>query len=155
MVENGTTTAGRYYGGSNTISAPAEAVYQADVASGKLANLLASVNNTWGQDLEQENAYPVLNGKAVYFSGSKLCNGHLLSEAYTNDETQKTVTPAHSQEYVDGGFAQCATKVAFCTAQALSMILSLFQAWRSWNICATSQIWEVERLQHTPNWLMT
>lgn len=104
VVENGTTTAGRYYGGSNTISAPAEAVYQADVASGKLANLLASVNNTWGQDLEQENAYPVLNGKAVYFSGSKLCNGHLLSEAYTNDETQKTVTPAHSQEYVDGGF---------------------------------------------------
>ena len=104
VVENGTTTAGRYYGGSNTISAPAEAVYQADVASGKLANLLASVNNTWGQDLEQENTYPVLNGKAVYFSGSKLCNGHLLSEAYTNDETQKTVTPAHSQEYVDGGF---------------------------------------------------
>lgn len=104
VVENGTTTAGRYYGGSNTISAPAEAVYQADVASGKLANLLASVDNTWGQDLEQENAYPVLNGKAVYFSGSKLCNGHLLSEAYTNDETQKTVTPAHSQEYVDGGF---------------------------------------------------
>ena len=46
VVENGTTTAGRYYGGSNTISAPAEAVYQADVASSKLANLLASVNNT-------------------------------------------------------------------------------------------------------------
>ena len=104
VVENGTATAGRYYGGSNTISAPAEAVYQADVASGKLANMLASVNGAWGQDLDQENSYPVLNGKAVYFSGSILCNGHLLSEAYTNDETQKTVTPAHSQEYVDGGF---------------------------------------------------
>ena len=104
VVENGTTTAGRYYGGSNTISAPAEAVYQADVASGKLANLLASVNSTWGQDLEQENTYPVLNGKAVYFSGSKLCNGHLLSEAYTNDKTKEATTPAHSQEYDAGGF---------------------------------------------------
>ena len=104
VVENGTTTAGRYYGGSNTITAPAQAVPQADVASGKLANLLASVNNTWGQDLEQENTYPVLNGKAVYFSGSKLCNGHLLSEAYTNDKAKETTTPAHSQEYDADGF---------------------------------------------------
>ena len=105
VVENGTATAGRYYGGSNTISAPAEAVYQADVASGKLANLLASVNSTWGQDLlDQENAYPVLNGKAVYFSGRILCNGHLLSEAYTNDKTKEATTPAHSQEYDAGGF---------------------------------------------------
>lgn len=105
VVENGTTTAGQYCGhSSNPITAPAQAVNQADVASGKLANMLASVNGAWGQDLDQENSYPVLNGKAVYFSGSILCNGHLLSEAYTNDETQKTVTPAHSQEYVDGGF---------------------------------------------------
>ena len=105
VVENGTITADQYCGhSSNPISAPAQAVNQADVASGKLATMLASGNSTWGQDLEQENTYPVLNGKAVYFSGSILCNGHLLSEAYTNDETQKTVTPAHSQEYDDGGF---------------------------------------------------
>lgn len=103
VVENGTATAGKYYG-DGTISASAQAVHQADVASGKLASLLASVNSTWGQDLEQENSYPVLNGKTVYFSGSKLCNGHLLSEAYTNDQTKETVTPAHSQEYEDGGF---------------------------------------------------
>lgn len=103
VVENGTATAGKYYG-DGTISASAQAVHQADVASGKLASLLASVNSTWGQDLEQENTYPVLNGKTVYFSGSKLCNGHLLSEAYTNDQTKKTATPAHSQEYEDGGF---------------------------------------------------
>ena len=103
VVENGTATAGKYYG-DGTISASAQAVHQADVASGKLASLLASVNSTWGQDLEQENTYPVLNGKTVYFSGSKLCNGHLLSEAYTNDQTKETVTPAHSQEYEDGGF---------------------------------------------------
>ena len=103
VVENGTATAGKYYG-DGTISASAQAVHQADVASGKLANLLASVNSTWGQDLEQENTYPVLNGKTVYFSGSKLCNGHLLSEAYTNDQTKETATPAHSQEYEDGGF---------------------------------------------------
>lgn len=103
VVENGTATAGKYYG-DGTISAPAQAVPQADVASGKLASLLASVNSTWGQDLEQENTYPVLNGKTVYFSGSKLCNGHLLSEAYTNDQTKETATPAHSQEYEDGGF---------------------------------------------------
>lgn len=103
VVENGTATAGKYYG-DGTISAPAQAVPQADVASGKLASLLASVNSTWGQDLEQENSYPVLNGKTVYFSGSKLCNGHLLSEAYTNDQTKETATPAHSQEYEDGGF---------------------------------------------------
>lgn len=105
VTENGTITAGQYYGsGSNPISAPAQAVPQADVASGKLASLLASVNSTWGQDLEQENSYPVLNGKTVYFSGSKLCNGHLLSEAYTNDQTKETATPAHSQEYEDGEF---------------------------------------------------
>lgn len=103
VVENGTATAGKYYG-DGTISASAQAVHQADVASGKLASLLASVNSTWGQDLEQENSYPVLNGKTVYFSGSKLCNGHLLSEAYTNDQTKETATPAHSQEYEDGGF---------------------------------------------------
>lgn len=103
VVENGTATAGKYYG-NGTISASAQAVHQADVASGKLASLLASVNSTWGQDLEQENTYPVLNGKTVYFSGSKLCNGHLLSEAYTNDQTKETATPAHSQEYEDGGF---------------------------------------------------
>lgn len=103
VVENGTATAGKYYG-DGTISASAQAVHQADVASGKLATMLASVNSTWGQDLEQENSYPVLNGKTVYFSGSKLCNGHLLSEAYTNDQTKETVTPAHSQEYEDGGF---------------------------------------------------
>ena len=104
VVENGTTTAGKYYG-NGTISAPAQAVNQADVASGKLANLLASVNSTWGQDLlDQENTYPVLNGKAVYFSGSKLCNGHLLSEAYTNDKAKETTTPAHSQEYDADGF---------------------------------------------------
>lgn len=103
VVENGTATAGKYYG-DGTISASAQAVHQADVASGKLASLLASVNSTWGQDLEQENTYPVLNGKTVYFSGSKLCNGHLLSEAYTNDQTKETATPAHSQEYEDGGF---------------------------------------------------
>lgn len=103
VVENGTATAGKYYG-DGTISASAQAVHQADVASGKLASLLASVNSTWGQDLEQENTYPVLNGKTVYFSGSKLCNGHLLSEAYTNDQTKETATPAHSQEYKDGGF---------------------------------------------------
>lgn len=104
VVENGTTTAGQYYG-SGTISAPAEAVNQADVASGKLATLLASVNSTWGQDLlDQENAYPVLDGKAVYFSGRMLCNGHLQSEAYTNDQTQESATPAHSQEYEEGGF---------------------------------------------------
>lgn len=103
VVENGTATAGKYYG-DGTISASAQAVHQADVASGKLACLLASVNSTWGQDLEQENSYPVLNGKTVYFSGSKLCNGHLLSEAYTNDQTKETATPAHSQEYEDGGF---------------------------------------------------
>lgn len=103
VVENGTATAGKYYG-DGTISASAQAVHQADVASGKLASLLASVNGTWGQDLEQENTYPVLNGKTVYFSGSKLCNGHLLSEAYTNDQTKETATPAHSQEYEDGGF---------------------------------------------------
>lgn len=103
VVENGTATAGKYYG-DGTISASAQAVHQADVASGKSASLLASVNSTWGQDLEQENTYPVLNGKTVYFSGSKLCNGHLLSEAYTNDQTKETATPAHSQEYEDGGF---------------------------------------------------
>lgn len=103
VVENGTATAGKYYG-DGTISASAQAVHQADVALGKLASLLASVNSTWGQDLEQENTYPVLNGKTVYFSGSKLCNGHLLSEAYTNDQTKETATPAHSQEYEDGGF---------------------------------------------------
>ena len=104
VVENGTTTAGKYYG-NGTITAPAKAVNQADVASGKLATMLASVNSTWGQDLlDQENAYPVLNGKAVYFSGSILCNGHLLSEAYTNDKAKETVTPAHSQEYDAGGF---------------------------------------------------
>lgn len=103
VVENGTATAGKYYG-NGTISASAQAVHQADVASGKLASLLASVNSTWGQDLEQKNSYPVLNGKTVYFSGSKLCNGHLLSEAYTNDQTKETATPAHSQEYEDGGF---------------------------------------------------
>ena len=103
VVENGTATAGKYYG-DGTISASAQAVHQADVASGKLATMLASVNSTWGQDLEQENTYPVLNGKTVYFSGSKLCNGHLLSEAYTNDQTKETATPAHSQEYEDGGF---------------------------------------------------
>lgn len=103
VVENGTATAGKYYG-DGTISASAQAVHQADVASGKLATMLASVNSTWGQDLEQENIYPVLNGKTVYFSGSKLCNGHLLSEAYTNDQTKETATPAHSQEYEDGGF---------------------------------------------------
>ena len=103
VVENGTATAGKYYG-DGTISASAQAVHQADVASGKLASLLASVNSTWGQDLEQENTYPVLNGKTVYFSGSKLCNGHLLSEAYTNDKTKEATTPAHSQEYEDGGF---------------------------------------------------
>lgn len=103
VVENGTATAGKYYG-DGTISASAQAVHQADVASGKLATMLASVNSTWGQDLEQENTYPVLNGKTVYFSGSKLCNGHLLSEAYTNDQTKETATPAHSQEYENGGF---------------------------------------------------
>ncbi len=103
VVENGTATAGKYYG-DGTISASAQAVHQADVASGKLASLLASVNSTWGQDLEQENTYPVLNGKAVYFSGRILCNGHLLSEAYTNDKTKEATTPAHSQEYEDGGF---------------------------------------------------
>lgn|GEM_PF-585719 len=105
VTENGTITVGQYCGySSDPISAPAQAVHQADVASGKLASLLASVNSTWGQDLEQENTYPVLNGKTVYFSGSKLCNGHLLSEAYTNDQTKETATPAHSQEYEDGGF---------------------------------------------------
>jgi len=106
VVENGTITAGQYCGhSSNPITAPAQAVNQADVASGKLANLLASVNSTWGQDLlDQENTYPVLNGKAVYFSGSKLCNGHLLSEAYTNDKAKETTTPAHSQEYDADGF---------------------------------------------------
>ena len=103
VVENGTTTAGKYYG-NGTITAPVEAVPQADVASGKLATMLASVNSTWGQDLEQKNSYPVLNGKAVYFSGRILCNGHLLSEAYTNDKTKEATTPAHSQEYEDGGF---------------------------------------------------
>lgn len=105
VTENGTATAGQYCGySSNPISAPAQAVPQADVASGKLAYLLASVNGAWGQDLEQENAYPVLNGNTVYFSGSMLCNGHLLSEAYTNDKTKEATTPAHSQEYEDGGF---------------------------------------------------
>lgn len=106
VVENGTITAGQYCGhSSNPITAPAQAVNQADVASGKLANMLASVNSTWGQDLlDQENTYPVLNGKAVYFSGSKLCNGHLLSEAYTNDKAKETTTPAHSQEYDADGF---------------------------------------------------
>lgn len=105
VTENGTATAGQYYGsGSNPISAPAQAVTQADVASGKLTTMLASVNGAWGQDLEQENSYPVLNGKAVYFSGRILCNGHLLSEAYTNDKTKEATTPAHSQEYEDGGF---------------------------------------------------
>ena len=105
VTENGTITVGQYCGySSDPISAPAQAVHQADVASGKLASLLASVNSTWGQDLEQENSYPVLNGKAVYFSGSILCNGHLLSEAYTNDKTKEATTPAHSQEYEDGGF---------------------------------------------------
>lgn len=103
VVENGTATAGKYYG-NGTITAPAQAVPQADVASGKLTSLLASVNGAWGQNLEQENSYPVLNGKAVYFSGRILCNGHLLSEAYTNDQTKETTMPAHSQEYVDGGF---------------------------------------------------
>lgn len=103
VVENGTATAGKYYG-DGTISASAQAVHQADVASGKLATMLASVNSTWGQDLEQKNSYPVLNGKTVYFSGSKSCNGHLLSEAYTNDQTKETATPAHSQEYEDGEF---------------------------------------------------
>lgn len=105
VTENGTITVGQYCGySSDPISAPAQAVHQADVASGKLASLLASVNSTWGQDLEQENSYPVLNGTTVYFSGSKLCNGHLLSEAYTNDQTKEAATPAHSQEYEDGGF---------------------------------------------------
>ena len=108
VVENGTTVAGRYCGNSQsgTITAPVEAVPQADVASGKLTTMLASVNSTWGQDLEQENSYPVLNGKAVYFSGRILCNGHLLSEAYTNDIAQAspTTTPAHSTEYENGGF---------------------------------------------------
>lgn len=105
VVENGTITAGQYYGDcSGTITASAQAVRQADVASGKLANMLASVKSIWGQDLEQENTYPVLNGKAVYFSGRILCNGHLLSEAYTNDKTKEATTPAHSQEYEDGGF---------------------------------------------------
>lgn len=105
VTENGTATAGQYYGsGSNPISAPAQAVPQADVASGKLTTMLASVNGAWGQDLEQENSYPVLNGKAVYFSGSILCNGHLLSEAYTNDQTKETTTPVHSSEYENGGF---------------------------------------------------
>ena len=105
VVENGTITAGQYYGDcSGTITASAHAVRQADVASGKLANMLASVKSIWGQDLEQENTYPVLNGKAVYFSGRILCNGHLLSEAYTNDKTKEATTPAHSQEYEDGGF---------------------------------------------------
>lgn len=103
VVENGTTAAGKYYG-NGTITAPAQAVPQADVASGKLATLLASVNSTWGQDLEQKNSYPVLNGKAVYFSGRILCNGHLLSEAYTNDKTKEATTPAHSTEYEEGGF---------------------------------------------------
>lgn len=61
---------------------------------------------TWGQNIstEPKDAYPVLNGKAVYFSGRILCNGHLLSEAYTNDKTKEATTPAHSQEYEDGGF---------------------------------------------------
>lgn len=77
------------------------------LASGWLAwqlQLNCGTPQTWGQDLEQENSYPVLNGKAVYFSGSILCNGHLLSEAYTNDKTKEATTPAHSQEYEDGGF---------------------------------------------------
>ena len=77
------------------------------LASGWLAwqlQLNCGTPQTWGQDLEQENSYPVLNGKAVYFSGSILCNGHLLSEAYTNDKAKETVTPAHSQEYDAGGF---------------------------------------------------
>lgn len=105
VTENGTITVGQYCGNSTSpISAPAQAVPQADVASGKLTTMLASVNGTWGQDLEQENSYPVLNGKAVYFSGSMLCNGHLLSEAYTNDQTKETTTPAHSSEYENGGF---------------------------------------------------
>lgn len=77
------------------------------LASGWLAwqlQLNCGTPQTWGQDLEQENTYPVLNGKAVYFSGRILCNGHLLSEAYTNDQTKEATTPAHSQEYEDGGF---------------------------------------------------
>lgn len=77
------------------------------LASGWLAwqlQLNCGTPQTWGQDLEQENSYPVLNGKAIYFSGSILCNGHLLSEAYTNDKTKEATTPAHSQEYEDGGF---------------------------------------------------
>ena len=77
------------------------------LASGWLAwqlQLNCGTPQTWGQDLEQENTYPVLNGKTVYFSGSILCNGHLLSEAYTNDKTKEATTPAHSQEYEDGGF---------------------------------------------------
>lgn len=77
------------------------------LASGWLAwqlQLNCGTPQTWGQDLEQENTYPVLNGKAVYFSGRILCNGHLLSEAYTNDKTKEATTPAHSQEYEDGGF---------------------------------------------------
>ena len=76
------------------------------LASGWLAWQLQQncSTQTWGQDLEQENTYPVLNGKAVYFSGSILCNGHLLSEAYTNDKTKEATTPAHSQEYDAGGF---------------------------------------------------
>lgn len=77
------------------------------LSSGWLAwqlQLNCGTPQTWGQDLEQENSYPVLNGKAVYFSGRILCNGHLLSEAYTNDKTKEATTPAHSQEYEDGGF---------------------------------------------------
>lgn len=77
------------------------------LSSGWLAwqlQLNCGTPQTWGQDLEQENSYPVLNGKAVYFSGSILCNGHLLSEAYTNDQTKETTTPAHSPEYENGGF---------------------------------------------------
>ena len=107
VVENGVSTQGKYYGycSSGTISAAAKAIKQADVASGKLAYMLAkNSGDAWGQELGK-GAYPVLNGMAVYFSGSTLCNGHLLSETFTNDKAQETTSsPAHSQEYEDGGF---------------------------------------------------
>lgn len=107
VVENGVSTQGKYCGylGSGAISAAAQAIKLADVSSGKLAYMLAkNSGDAWGQELGK-GAYPMLNGMAVYFSGSTLCNGHLLSETFTNDKAQETTaSPAHSQEYEDGGF---------------------------------------------------
>ena len=102
---NGTEIANQILG-TGTISSPATAVESADVSSGKLAFKLeskAETPGTWGQDMTNSSS-PQLGGPKVYFSGTCLCNGVVLTEEYTNDDSQATTIPAHSAEYESNGF---------------------------------------------------